>query len=557
MKEIRKLPASAGAQWLLDTFSLYRRAPLQLARIGLTWLLVSWVVTLLSTLIPGAAGMAVQLMTLAISPIMFGGMLYAVGEIDEGRPGLASHLLQPIRDHRVSHLLVPLAIQVLAVLLLGALLFMMIGREGFTAFSEVMTKMEEISRSGQQIKPDDAAALVANLPAKRIALWMLLVFLSAVALSLAMFTQRRLHRPPRRLRPQHRACGQCRTAGPPAVAPLRPPGAAVFSPAGGKTGIIGGTGSRPAPSCPSRMSMKEIRKLPASAGAQWLLDTFSLYRRAPLQLARIGLTWLLVSWVVTLLSTLIPGAAGMAVQLMTLAISPIMFGGMLYAVGEIDEGRPGLASHLLQPIRDHRVSHLLVPLAIQVLAVLLLGALLFMMIGREGFTAFSEVMTKMEEISRSGQQIKPDDAAALVANLPAKRIALWMLLVFLSAVALSLAMFTQPALVVFDKQSGMHALRLSLQGCIENIGAMFVFAVLGLIAAFCMYILFVIVIQIAMLIGGPLAAAFIAQLVLTTVLMPLYVGAVYAAWKQMFVHRGSRAAPPIPTTPTSSDVFHA
>ena len=47
---------------------------------------------------------------------MLGGMLYAVGEIDEGRPGLASHLLQPIRDHRVSHLLVPLAIQVLAVL---------------------------------------------------------------------------------------------------------------------------------------------------------------------------------------------------------------------------------------------------------------------------------------------------------------------------------------------------------------------------------------------------------------------------------------------------------
>ena len=128
MKEIRKLPASAGAQWLLDTFSLYRRAPLQLARIGLAWLLVSWVVTLLSTLIPGAAGMAVQLMTLAISPIMFGGMLYAVGEIDEGRPGLSSHLLQPIRDHRVSHLLVPLAIQVLAVLLLGALLFLMIGR---------------------------------------------------------------------------------------------------------------------------------------------------------------------------------------------------------------------------------------------------------------------------------------------------------------------------------------------------------------------------------------------------------------------------------------------
>ncbi|HCL44641.1 MAG TPA: hypothetical protein DIC54_10505 [Pseudomonas sp.] len=225
---------------------------------------------------------------------------------------------------------------------------------------------------------------------------------------------------------------------------------------------------------------------------------------------------------------------------------------------------PMMAAYIMKPMVDHekeprwlaaymRASHW----CLKHRVLTLLGALLFLMIGREGFTAFSEVMTKMEEISRSGQQIKPDDAAALVANLPAKRIALWMLLVFLSAVALSLAMFTQPALVVFDKQSGMHALRLSLQGCIENIGAMFVFAALGLIAAFCMYILFVIVIQIAMLIGGPLAAAFIAQLVLTTVLMPLYVGAVYAAWKQMFVHRGSRAAPPIPTTPTSSDVFHA
>jgi len=305
------------------------------------------------------------------------------------------------------------------------------------------------------------------------------------------------------------------------------------------------------------MSMKEIRKLPASAGAQWLLDTFSLYRRAPLQLARIGLTWMLVSWVVTLLSTLIPGAAGLAVQLMTLAISPIMFGGMLYAVGEIDEGRPGLATHLLQPIRDHRVSHLLVPLAIQVLAVLMLGVLLYLMIGREGFAAFSEVMKRMEEIGQSGQQISPDDAAALVANLPAKRIALWMLLVFVTAIALTLAMFTQPALVVFDRQSGMHALRLSLQGCVENLGAMVVFALLSVIALFCGYIAFVIVIQLAMLIGGPLAAAFIAQLVLTTVLMPLYVGAVYAAWKQMFVHRGSRAAPPIPATPPANDVFHA
>ncbi len=61
---------------------------------------------------------------------------------------------------------------------------------------------------------------------------------------------RRLHRSPRRLRPHHRARSQRRAAGPPAVAPFRAPGAAVFSPADGKTGIIGGTGSRPAPPVP-------------------------------------------------------------------------------------------------------------------------------------------------------------------------------------------------------------------------------------------------------------------------------------------------------------------
>jgi len=303
--------------------------------------------------------------------------------------------------------------------------------------------------------------------------------------------------------------------------------------------------------------MKEIRKLPASSGAQWLLDTFTMYGRAPLQLARLGLLGMAVTWLATLLAVLLPSVIGLVVQVLSLAIAPLLIGGMLYAVGEIDHGREATASHLLQPIRDHRVSHLLVPLAIQVLAVLLLGVLLYLMIGREGFAAFSEVMTRMEQISRSGQQISPDDAANLVANLPAKRIALWLLLVFVTAVGLSLAMFTQPALVVFDKQSGMHALRLSLQGCIENIVAMVVFAVLGLIAAFCGYILFVIVIQVTMLIGGPLAAAFIAQLVLTTVVMPLYVGAVYAAWKQMFVHRGNRAAPPVPANAPANDVFHA
>ena len=229
--------------------------------------------------------------------------------------------------------------------------------------------------------------------------------------------------------------------------------------------------------------MSEIRKVPASAGAQWLLDAFSLFRRAPLQLGMLGVSWMLVTTLILLLAQMLPGWLGLAVQLASFAVGPLMFGGMLWAVGEIDQGRPARTSHLLQPIRDRRVSHLLVPLAVQFIAVVLLGTLLFMLIGREGFDAFSDVMAKMQQLQQSGQQISQDEAVTLMASIPVKRIALWVLIGLATFIALSMAMFTQPALVM--------------------------------------------------------------QLAMTTVIMPLYVGSVYAAWKQMFAHRGRKTPPPV------------
>lgn len=291
--------------------------------------------------------------------------------------------------------------------------------------------------------------------------------------------------------------------------------------------------------------MSEIRKVPASAGAQWLLDAFSLFRRAPLQLGMLGVSWMLVTTLILLLAQMLPGWLGLAVQLASFAVGPLMFGGMLWAVGEIDQGHPARTSHLLQPIRDRRVSHLLVPLAVQFIAVVLLGTLLFMLIGREGFDAFSDVMAKMQQLQQSGQQISQDEAVALMAGIPVKRIALWVLIGLATFIALSMAMFTQPALVMFDRHSGLHALRMSLQGCIENFAAMAVFMVLGLLAMLCIYFVVMILMQVALLLAGPAAAALVMQLAMTTVIMPLYVGSVYAAWKQMFAHRRRQTPPPV------------
>lgn len=301
--------------------------------------------------------------------------------------------------------------------------------------------------------------------------------------------------------------------------------------------------------------MSEIRKLPASAGAQWLLDAFSVYGRAPMQLAVLGVIGMLVSSLILVLAQMLPGWLGVLVQLLSLAVGPLVFGGMLWAVGEIDRGNRAVPNHLLQPIRDRRVTHLLVPLAIQLIAVIALGTLLLALVGTQGLAASSEMLQKLQELQQSTAQPSNDQIMAVMADVPVKRILLWMVIAFAAFVALSMAMFTQPALVVFDRQSGMHALRMSLQGCLENFGAMAVFMVLGLIATLCIYFLVFVLMQVALLVGGMGAATFVMQLAVATVIMPLYVGAVYAAWKQMFAHRGRTTPPPAPGGP--GNVFAA
>lgn len=303
--------------------------------------------------------------------------------------------------------------------------------------------------------------------------------------------------------------------------------------------------------------MRDIRKLPASAGAQWLLDTFTLYRRAPLQLAVLGIIGMLVSSLIAIVSQALPGWLSLLGQLLSVAVGPILFGGMLWAVSEIDQGHRAQPAHLLQPIRDRRVSHLLVPLAIQMVTILALGALLFVMIGSDGLNSIGEATRNLQVLQQSGTAPSNEQVLAVFDPVPVKRVLLWIALVFAVFVALSMAMFTQPALVMFDRQSGMHALRMSLQGCIENFGAMTVFMLLGLVAMVCIYFLVAILMQIALLIGGTAAATALMQLVVTTVIMPLYVGAVYASWKQMFAHRTRGNPPPVPPSNGPKNIFAA
>ncbi|RBF36898.1 hypothetical protein BRM44_16495, partial [Xanthomonas oryzae pv. oryzae] len=84
MSEIRKVPASAGAEWLLTGFSLLKRAPLALGALGVIWSVAASLVVSLSVLVP-LLGPALQFLLLLAGPLFMGGLLWAIREVDEGR----------------------------------------------------------------------------------------------------------------------------------------------------------------------------------------------------------------------------------------------------------------------------------------------------------------------------------------------------------------------------------------------------------------------------------------------------------------------------------------
>lgn len=300
--------------------------------------------------------------------------------------------------------------------------------------------------------------------------------------------------------------------------------------------------------------MSEIRKVPASAGAEWLLTGFGLLKRAPLALGSLGILWGVGTSLVLSLSMLVP-ALGTVVQLLLLLAGPLFMGGMLWAIREVDQGRVAKPSHLLQGVQEGRAPQLLVALLPQLFAALLLGTLLLVLVGTDGLQQLSVVMVKLNELSQSGAQPDPAQIEALVATLPAGRILLWLLLLIASFVALTLALFVMPPQVMFERSSGMHALRASLRASIHNLPAMLVFFVLAFIAIFAIYFAVIIVALFIGLIAGQVAAMAIAQLLLMAILMPVFAGAVYAAWKQMLAPADA-SGPTLPPV-SSGHVFEA
>jgi len=299
--------------------------------------------------------------------------------------------------------------------------------------------------------------------------------------------------------------------------------------------------------------MIEIRKLPASAGAEWLLGGIALLRRAPWALGRLGLLWGLATLIAMFLGALHP-TLGMLAQLLMALAGPVLFGGLVWAAREVDQGRSAEPAHLLQGLHGSRAPNLLVALLPQAVVGVTLALLAVAVIGTDGMAQLNDVMNQLNALSQSATRPDPTQVEELVATLPALRILAWLLLVAVGVVAVSLTLFLFAPQVMFDGRNGVAAIGHGLRACLHNLPAMLVFFVLAFLAMFAFYFALTLVLLVLQPVVGTVMSALIMQVLLMAVLPTAIAGIVYVAWKQMFVHADD-AASAVPASP--SNVFVA
>ncbi len=262
--------------------------------------------------------------------------------------------------------------------------------------------------------------------------------------------------------------------------------------------------------------MTDIRKVPLGAGAEWLLGSVALLRKAPLTLGLLGLIW-------GGLSTLASLTGQIWLSLLFGIAGPILFGGIIYAAREVDQGRPASPAQLLQGLHDGKATRLLAMLLPQMAALAVLVVLLVVMVGPQQLQQISQVMVEL--------QTNPDPA--LMESLPVGRLFGWMLAALVVGVVAGFSTFIAIPEVMFTDRGALAAMGKSLRACLRNLGAMIVLMVLMVIAMIAFSLALQLVGMLLTLVVGAQASMFAIQVLLMAVLLPVMSGAAYLGWRQM------------------------
>lgn len=271
----------------------------------------------------------------------------------------------------------------------------------------------------------------------------------------------------------------------------------------------------------------EIRKVPASAGAQWLLSAFQLLRRSPVGFGLLGLIYSGLWLGMAVFAASFPQISAMA-QLAFLVFGALLVALMIYAAQEVDAGRSASLGALFASLRGENGGRMVRTLVPQAIFALGMAALVYLLIGQDNLVKAMETMADIQAKAQAGVQVDPNT----ILDGPLMRVAIGgMLILGISVLVFVFTMTLLPDMLLGDRKLG-EALRRSVAAGLRNLPAMLLYLVLGFVLLMAVSIGVGILLGVAQLVFGP-AAAIVGNALLYGLFMSLIAATMYFAWKQM------------------------
>lgn len=291
--------------------------------------------------------------------------------------------------------------------------------------------------------------------------------------------------------------------------------------------------------------MSMINKVPASAGAQWLLDGLATLRQAPLQLGALGALWALLMGFMLVLSQ-VP-VFGTLLQAFFMLVGPVLWAGVLGAVLKVRAAQPIRAGDLFSGFRSGRIPDLIATLIPQVVLIAVMFLLVWALVGGpEELQRVQDTMNKLESQAAAGQTPSPE----LLQTVPVAELFICFGAFILGMVLVALVNFVSVPDVLFGGRRGTQAMLNSLKAGLRNLPAVILFYVLLLVVAIPLILVVSLLGQAVSMVLGQFAGLFFINMLLMGAMLPLIAGCVSSAWRQMLGQASEQASagspPPSP-----------
>ena len=206
--------------------------------------------------------------------------------------------------------------------------------------------------------------------------------------------------------------------------------------------------------------MLEAQKRPASAGWDWIVQAWVLFKQQPLA----WIAMVVILFLIAFASAMAPIIGDVLYSL----FSPVLMGGMMLAAAKAANDERFAVSSLFACFGGERMGRLILLGALQVVAtiviVFLAGIVLVVLFGAD-FLAAASTGTDAE----------------IYADMGLQPVLLFILIVLALALPVMMAFWFAPALVVLADCSAVDAIEHSFLGCLRNIVPFLLYSIWGVL----------------------------------------------------------------------------